>query len=275
MENTFNMKVLSPAKVNLMLRILGQRDDGYHLLQTYFQLLDWGDYMKFTPSPSNNITIHGNFKDLKQQDNLIYKAAELLSPHNKTKQGIDITVDKNIPQGSGLGGGSSNAGTTLRILNHMWQCDLSQQELQEIAIKLGADVPVFVLNKSAMATGIGENLTPYQIDSYYFVLIFPKTSISTMDVFNSQNLDRNQSKIKLCEINNKNTWDNACLDIVLNKYPEVNKIYKKSSVIAPTYMSGTGSTLFCCFSNVLDAEHFMQDCPEYWDTVLCQSQKIQ
>jgi 4-diphosphocytidyl-2-C-methyl-D-erythritol kinase len=255
-----------------MLRVLGQRPDGYHLLQTYFQLLDWGDYMKFSPSTSNNITIHGNFKDLKQQDNLIYKAAELLIPHKKTNQGVEITVAKNIPQGSGLGGGSSNAGTTLRILNKIWDCQLSQQQLQEMAIKLGADVPIFVLNKSAMATGIGEKLTPYQVECYYFVLIFPKTSIATMDVFSSQMLNRNQSKIELYEINNKKTWNNTCLEVVLNKYPEVNKIYQKSSVLAPTYMSGTGSTLFCCFSNKQKATQFIQDCPCDWNTVLCQSQ---
>jgi 4-diphosphocytidyl-2-C-methyl-D-erythritol kinase len=266
------MKVLSPAKINLMLRILGQRDDGYHLLQTYFQILDWGDYMEFTPSNTNNITIHGDFKDLEQQDNLIYKAAKLLKPYNKTKHGIDISIDKNIPQGSGLGGGSSNAGTTLRILNQIWQCNLSQQELQEMAIKLGADVPIFVLNQSAMATGVGENLTPYQIESYYFVLIFPNTSIATIDIFNSQNLDRKQSRIKLCEINNKKSWNNACLEVVLNKYPEVNRIYRKVSALTPTFMSGTGSTLFCCFSSKQKATQFIQKNLSDWSTVLCQSQ---
>ena len=266
------MNVLSPAKINLMLRILGQREDGYHLLQTYFQLLDWGDSMKFTLSENDSISIKGQFNDLPIESNLIYKACQLLLPFRKFLKGINISVDKRIPQGSGLGGGSSNAGTTLRILNNLWQCDLSQDQLQEMAIKLGADVPIFVLNKSAMATGIGENLEPYQIESYYFVLLFPKTSIATEDIFNSKNLRRNQSKINLLEINHKKTWNNACLEVVLNKYPEVNDIYQKASVLVPTYMSGTGSTLFCSFSNIQQAEQFMQDCPNEWNTVLCQSQ---
>lgn len=265
------MKVLSPAKINLMLRILGQRPDGYHLLQTYFQILNWGDDMEFKLSDETVISVSGNFNNLKQEDNLIYKAAKLLMPYKKNKQGINIHVHKKIPQGSGLGGGSSNAGTTLRILNDMWQCELSQDQLQTLAIQLGADVPVFVLNKSSMALGVGEDLTPYEVDTQYVVLLFPETSISTAQVFNDKELIKNQGKIKLSEINNKNHWTNTCLPVVLKNHPLVNKMHKESSKLCKTYMSGTGSTLFCCFDSEPQAQAFIKTRPSHWRLKLTMS----
>lgn len=266
------MKILSPAKLNLMLRILGQRSDGYHLLQTYFQLLNWGDMMEFSLQQKDTIIIDGSFNGLKIEDNLIYKAASLLFPYRKIKQGITIAVEKNIPQGSGLGGGSSNAGTTLRVLNSLWNCQLSQQKLQELAVKLGADVPIFVLNQSAMATGIGENLIPYDIQPYYFVLIFPETSISTVDVFKDKYLNRNQNTIALSSIHDTSHWTNACLSVVLKNHSEINHVFNIASKIAPIYMSGTGSTLFSGFENLESAKRFIHQCPRHWHTQLCQSQ---
>ena len=254
-----------------MLRILGQRDDGYHLLQTYFQLLDWGDAMSFEIKPLNEINITGNFGNLAQQDNLIYKAAKLLQPFRNKKQGINIHVEKKIPQGSGLGGGSSNAGTTLRILNALWECGLTQEQLLKMAIKLGADVPIFVLNQSAMATGIGEKLTPYSIKDYYYVLIFPETCITTADVFNDKHLIRNQKVIGTDDINAQINWTNTCLQVVLDKFPEIKNMHTKASKLSPVYMSGTGSTLFSCFDNKVKAQQFIKQCPAQWNTQICQS----
>ncbi len=266
------MKVLSPAKINLMLRILGQRKDGYHLLQTYFQLLEWGDSMEFKLSNDNSIYVSGNFHNLDQQDNLIYKAAKLLQPHKKTTDGIKIQVNKNIPQGSGLGGGSSNAGTTLRVLNKLWDCELTQDQLQKLAIQLGADVPIFVLNQSAMALGIGEEFTPLTIESYYYVLLFPKTSITTADVFNDKNLIKNQNTIETLKIHNKMNWTNSCLPVVLKNYPLVAEMYYKTTELSPTYMSGTGSTLFCCFDSEAKAIDFISACPQHWHSILTKTQ---
>jgi len=265
------MKALSPAKINLMLRILGQRQDGYHLLQTYFQILDWGDNMEFELSDENTINITGNFNNLEQQDNLIFKAAKLLEPHKNTHHGIHIHVDKNIPQGSGLGGGSSNAGTTLRVLNKLWKCDLSQDQLQNLAIKLGADVPIFVLNQSAMAFGVGDELSPLMIEPYYFVLVFPDVGISTADVFNDESLIRNQNKIDTSKISNKTHWTNAFLPVILKNHPLVADMYNIASKMSPTYMSGTGSTLFCCFDTEAKAQAFMTDCPQHWQTIISKS----
>lgn len=265
------MKILSPAKLNLMLRILGQRDDGYHLLQTYFQLLNWGDMMQFSLQQKDTISLEGKFSGLELEDNLIYKAAGLLLPYRQIKQGISISVEKNIPQGSGLGGGSSNAGTTLRVLNSLWDCQLSQKKLLELALTLGADVPIFVLNQSAMATGIGENLIPYQIENCYFILIFPTTSIATVDVFKDKNLNRTQKPIELNHIQQRKNWTNACLPVVLNNYCKVRKMYEHASKYASIFMSGTGSTLFACFQNPQKAEDFIQQCPNTWRTQLCAS----
>jgi len=265
------MKVLSPAKINLMLRILGQRKDGYHFLQTYFQLLDWGDDMEFELTDNNTINISGDFQNLRQEDNLIFKAAKLLQPHKNINRGIRIHVNKRIPQGSGLGGGSSNAGTTLRVLNKLWECGLSQIRLQKFAIQLGADVPIFVLNESAMALGVGEKLTPYKISNYFYVLLFPNTSITTADVFNDKNLIKNQIKIETCKINNTIHWQNSCLPVVIKNYPEVAEMYNIASKMNKTYMSGTGSTLFCCFKTQSKADEFINACPEHWLTISTKS----
>ncbi len=254
-----------------MLRITGQRNDGYHLLQTYFQLLNWGDIMLFESTQNNTIEIHGEFGSLTTEHNLIYKAAKLLLPYKNTNHGVKIDVEKNIPQGSGLGGGSSNAGTTLRVLNRLWKCNLSNNDLQKLAVTLGADVPVFVLNQSAMATGVGEKLTPYCIEEFYFVLIFPKISISTIKVFSDSSLLRNQEPIDINGINNKKNWTNTCLQPVLSNYPMVKNIYTKASKLTNTYMSGTGSTLFTCFNNQDKALEFCQKCPAEWKTTVCRS----
>jgi len=269
------MRILSPAKINLTLKILGQRQDGYHLLQTYFQLLDWGDTINFELLDNHDIHISGQFGTLAQEDNLIYKALLLLLPHRKNHKGICIDVEKNIPQGSGLGGGSSNAGTTLRIVNGLWECNLSAKHLQKLALELGADVPVFVLNQSAMALGVGEKLTPYEIDQYFYVLIFPEISIATVDVFKNKHLNRHQLQITLSDINNKNQWKNACLPVVLANYPAVKEVYNIASNITTTYMSGTGSTLFCCFDSNSKANEFINRCPKHWNMQVCKSKIIQ
>ncbi len=267
------MKTLSPAKINLILRILGQRADGYHLLQTYFQLLDWGDEMEFTLQKKPSIEVTGNFGDLKITDNLIYKAAKLLEPHKQTGEGINIFIQKNIPQGSGLGGGSSNAGTTLRLLNKLWQCDLNHEQLQKYALRLGADVPLFVLNHSAWATGVGENLAPYSTKDYYFVLIFPPVQINTVDIFKHPKLCRSQQPINTKDINDEQLWSNTCTPIVLSTYPEVENIYSYAAHYANIHMSGTGSTLFSAFTNKDEAVDFQAKLPNYWRTELCQSKK--
>jgi 4-diphosphocytidyl-2-C-methyl-D-erythritol kinase len=262
--------ILSPAKINLILNILGQREDGYHRLQTYFQLLNWGDTMDFKILDEDKVILRGDFKNVDLQNNLIYRALEILKPYRKLKTGVDIRVEKRIPQGSGLGGGSSNAASTLVFMNKLWNCNLDIQKLQELGLSLGADVPLFVLNKSSMAEGVGEKLTPFKIKPHYFVLIFPNVSISTVKIFQDENLKRNDKKIKDFElINNKANWTNSCLNVVLRNFPQVKSIYMQASKLAPTFMSGTGSTLFCAFDSRKEAELFCNKCPQEWKLQLC------
>ncbi len=152
------IKVPSPAKLNLFLHITGRRENGYHELQTIFQLIDLYDWMSFEPCVSETIQIEG-LADVQLEQNLIYRAAQLLRPHAKKPCGLKIHIEKNIPMGAGLGGGSSNAATTLIVLNQLWQCDLNEQQLADYGVQLGADVPIFVFGRNAWAEGIGEHLS--------------------------------------------------------------------------------------------------------------------
>jgi 4-diphosphocytidyl-2-C-methyl-D-erythritol kinase len=170
------LSLLSPAKLNLFLHITGRRPDGYHQLQTLFQLLDWGDQLHFSTNNSGTINLDSADLDIPVEENLIVRAARLL----QTGQlGVDITLDKHIPTGGGLGGGSSNAATTLLALNHLWHRGLSQTELQALGASLGADVPVFVGGHTAWAEGIGEILTPVELPQSWFLILAPDCHVST------------------------------------------------------------------------------------------------
>ncbi|MEM8562409.1 MAG: 4-(cytidine 5'-diphospho)-2-C-methyl-D-erythritol kinase, partial [Pseudomonadota bacterium] len=155
------LTLLSPAKLNLFLHITGRRNDGYHQLQTLFQLVDWGDTLSFETNRTGTISLRGMEQTVPDKENLIYRAAVALRPHSNN--GATIRIVKRIPTGSGLGGGSSNAATTLLALNQLWNCGRSSMELQQIGAQLGADVPIFVVGRTAWAEGIGEILTPIDL----------------------------------------------------------------------------------------------------------------
>ena len=182
--------VLSPAKLNLFLHITGRRPDGYHTLQTAFQLLDWGDSMQFTPNNSGRISLSICNLGISADENLIVRAARLLQERADDKSvGADIIVDKQIPAGGGLGGGSSNAATTLLVLNQLWGLNLDTEYLQLLGAKLGADVPVFVAGSSAWAEGIGEILTPLDLPPYWYLIIQPDCHVSTAKIFSCEQLN--------------------------------------------------------------------------------------
>ncbi len=249
-------EILSPAKINLMLRILGQRSDGYHLLQTCFQLLDWGDLLTFnkiTADGNNDIRISG-FEGLNVENNLIQQAAKVLKPLAQNKSDWLVEVEKQIPLGAGLGGGSSNAATTLKFLNDAWQCQLSEEKLLELASNLGADVPVFIKGESALAEGIGDQLTPIKFNTPYILLLFPECHISTAELFRSPHLFRQQSPIKPEYLQNKSFWINDFMPEVLNKFPLVEKLYKRINLKMDVRLSGSGSTLFVVFNDYLKAQ---------------------
>ena len=184
------IRVPSPAKLNLFLHIVGRRDNGYHELQSIFQLIDLYDWISFEAIEENQVQIEG-VAEVKLEQNLIYRAAQYLRPHAKTPCGLKISVEKNIPMGAGLGGGSSNAATTLIVLNQLWQCGLNDEQLAAYGVQLGADVPIFIFGQDAIAEGIGEILTPITLPSQQFLLLKPDAHINTAALFQHPNLQRN------------------------------------------------------------------------------------
>ncbi|MEG1855584.1 MAG: 4-(cytidine 5'-diphospho)-2-C-methyl-D-erythritol kinase, partial [Acinetobacter sp.] len=192
------IRVPAPAKLNLFLHITGRRDNGYHELQSIFQLIDLQDWLEFRPkNDDTSISIEGiNTVDIEQ--NLIYKAIQILKPYAQKETGLSISVEKNIPMGAGLGGGSSNAATTLIVVNQLWQCGLSLEQLAELGVKLGADVPIFVHGRNAWAEGIGEHLTFIDLDQKQYIVLKPDCFISTQLLFSQKTLTRNTKTSTFC-----------------------------------------------------------------------------
>ena len=187
----------APAKVNLFLHITGKRSDGYHNLETLFQLLDWGDTLEFELADGISLEQHYSIA-VSKQDNLIFKAARLLADTNGCSQGIHIRLKKQIPAGAGLGGGSSDAATTLLALNHIWKLGLSISELSELGLKLGADVPVFIQGETAFASGVGEQLIAMDQPQNWFLVVTPNVHISTAEIFSHSSINPRYSHIISC-----------------------------------------------------------------------------
>ncbi|MBU0852374.1 MAG: 4-(cytidine 5'-diphospho)-2-C-methyl-D-erythritol kinase, partial [Gammaproteobacteria bacterium] len=185
----------APAKLNLMLHILGRRADGYHELQTLFQFLDYGDELTFRPRADGQIRLHTDLPGVDHDSNLIVRAARLLQTHSGCAQGADIELSKHLPMGGGIGGGSSDAATTLLGLDHLWQTHLGEDTLAEIGLALGADVPVFVRGRAAFAEGVGERLQPVELNEPWYLIIAPQVSVSTAEIFSDPELTRNTPAI--------------------------------------------------------------------------------
>lgn len=190
-----SLSLPAPAKLNLFLHVTGRRADGYHNLQTLFQFLDFADTLDFTLREDNQILLHGELAGVSAEDNLITRAARLLQQHTGTSQGADIILHKRLPMGGGLGGGSSDAATTLVGLNHLWQTGISLQSLATLGLQLGADVPVFVLGRAAWAEGVGEELTPVELDEPWYLVVMPDCQVSTAEIFSDQRLTRDTQPI--------------------------------------------------------------------------------
>lgn len=250
----------SPAKINLFLHINGKRDDGYHLLQTVFQFLDIHDTLEFTYNDQNTINLTCNDVSLQTDDNLIIRAAKLLKPLAKSNAGVSIKLDKILPMGGGVGGGSSNAATTLLALNHMWQLDLSEQKLCELGLTLGADVPVFVKGQSVFAQGVGEVFTDITPKESWYLLAMPPCHISTASIFTHPELPRNTPTISP-KLYSFETTQNDCQSIAKKLYPEVANTIDRLLEYAPTRLTGTGACVFSCFDDKQSAEKAMTYLP--------------
>ncbi|GAD77345.1 4-(cytidine 5'-diphospho)-2-C-methyl-D-erythritol kinase [Vibrio azureus] len=243
----------SPAKLNLFLYINGQADNGYHELQTLFQFVDHGDDLSIQTNQSGQITLSPNIEGVPLENNLIWKAATALQRYANCPYGADIKINKILPMGGGIGGGSSNAATTLVALNYLWQLNLSDDQLAEIGLRLGADVPVFVRGFAAFAEGVGEILSPAEPEEKWYLVVRPNVSIATADIFSHPDLTRNTPKRSLETLLNA-TNVNDCEKIVRMLYPEVDKQLSWLLQYAPSRLTGTGSCVFAEFASKAEAE---------------------
>ncbi|GAA5316397.1 MAG: 4-(cytidine 5'-diphospho)-2-C-methyl-D-erythritol kinase [Candidatus Pelagadaptatus aseana] len=259
MNNTLTLS--APAKLNLFLHITGRRADGYHNLQTLFQLLDHGDQLTFCCTDTPDITLSPDIEGVAAEDNLIVRAARLLQRHSQTKLGAHIELDKQLPMGGGIGGGSSDAATTLLALNALWQLNLPLPVLAELGASLGADVPVFIHGQTAWAEGIGEQLTPVELPEKYYLVLTPDCHVSTVEIFSHKDLTRDTSAITVAAFLEQG-GQNDCQPLVKKLYPEVAKALNWLVKFAPAKMTGTGACVFAEFESREQAEAILEQAPE-------------
>lgn len=250
----------APAKLNLFLHITGRRSDGYHNLQTLFQLLDHGDTLTVRRRDDGQLHVSCTDPSLNNADNLVMQAARQLKQTLNCAAGADIHLDKRIPAGAGLGGGSSDAATTLVALNRLWQGGLSREQLATLGLKLGADVPVFVMGRSAWAEGVGDELEPVTLDEQFFVVLTPACHVTTAAIFSHQQLTRDSTAIKMCAFLAGQSR-NDCEALVRKLYPAVDAALAWLSRFAPARMTGTGSSVFAAFSEEAQARAVLAQLP--------------
>lgn len=263
------MKALTlpaPAKLNRMLHITGQRDDGYHELQTLFQFLEHGDSLTFQGRGDDKVVLSPAIHGVANEENLVVRAARLLQQATGYQYGADIRLDKRLPMGGGLGGGSSDAATTLLALNRLWELGLDLPQLAELGLKLGADVPVFVLGKAAWAEGVGERLTPIALDTPWFVVIHPGIEVSTPRVFKAPQLTRNTPPISMARAlqEGPEAWRNDCEPTVRRLYPTVGGALDWLSDYAPALLTGTGACVFCRLTQESEAYRILSRVRNGW-----------
>ncbi|MDW1916828.1 4-(cytidine 5'-diphospho)-2-C-methyl-D-erythritol kinase [Vibrio sp. Vb0349] len=263
----------SPAKLNLFLYINGRTENGYHELQTLFQFVDHGDELTIQANHSGDITISPEIEGVPLQDNLIWKAATALQAYSNSPFGAHIELQKVLPMGGGIGGGSSNAATALVALNYLWQLNLTDDELAEIGLKLGADVPVFVRGFAAFAEGVGEKLSPAYPEEKWYLVVRPNVSIATVDVFCHPDLTRNTPKRDLETLLNTPSV-NDCEKIVRMLYPEVDKQLSWLLQYAPSRLTGTGSCVFAEFSSKSEAETILAQLSDKVSAFVAQGRNI-
>ena len=251
----------APAKLNLFLHINGRDERGYHLLQTLFQMLDHGDELAFDITEGSDIRMHQPIPGVEDKDNLIVRAAVALQQHCQIDQGAVIHIKKVLPMGGGIGGGSSNAATTLVALNHLWNCGMSKPQLAELGLSLGADVPIFVQGKTAFAEGVGEIITPTNHEGMTYLVVFPGCHVSTAEVFGEPELPRNTPKIDWQTYDFESTH-NDCQKIVCERYPKVANLLRWLLEYAPSRMTGTGACLFAIFNQAEEARQVLNKLPD-------------
>ena len=251
-----------------MLKVVGKRADGYHLLETVFCLIDLCDTLYLQARDDGKIVLHNPQVSIPPENDLTVRAALALQRFSGCTKGVDIYIDKKIPMGGGLGGGSSNAATVLMVLNHLWACGLNRQTLIEIGTQLGADVPFFIFGQTAFATGIGEKLTPLPIDLPHFVIIHPNIAVSTQEIFSHFVLTSSNNPIKIDRLTESIPLINDLQNIAVMRYPEIaHALAVLQQYGDKALMTGSGSCVFLQVENGEKAQHIAAEIqtahPEY------------
>ncbi|QTR51842.1 4-(cytidine 5'-diphospho)-2-C-methyl-D-erythritol kinase [Candidatus Thiothrix anitrata] len=263
----------APAKLNLFLHITGRRADGYHLLQTLFVFLDFGDDISLSVRDDGVIRRVGDSVSVPEDSDLSVRAARLLQHETGCRLGADIGVLKRIPMGGGLGGGSSDAATVLQGLNRLWQCGLNDDQLATLGLQLGADVPVFVRGHAAWAEGVGEQLTPVIVPEVWYVVIHPRVHVPTAELFSAEDLTRNCPPIKLAAFHN-GLGVNVFQSVVEKRYPEVAEASRWLAQHAKAVLTGSGSCLFAEVSNEVEGKIILHTLPEKWFGFVAKGQVV-
>lgn len=256
----FSTVWLAPAKLNLFLRVLNRRLDGMHNLQTVFQLLDFGDLMTFSLSQSGGIERDYDF--IPYDVDLCVRAVKALEQATQNTLGVKIKLDKNLPMGGGVGGGSSDAATTLVAVNHLWKLGLAKSELMEIGLSLGADVPVFVHGQSVWAEGVGERFTTIELPEKNYLVVTPKISVSTAEIFTNKCLTRDQDAITIRDFH-EGRARNELESIVRENYSLVDDTFKWLEQYGNPVMTGTGASVFLRLNSREKACQIAEECPKF------------
>ncbi|MES2296277.1 MAG: 4-(cytidine 5'-diphospho)-2-C-methyl-D-erythritol kinase [Pseudomonadota bacterium] len=264
----------APAKLNLFLHVNGRRADGYHLLQTVFQLLDYGDTLHFSLREDESIVRVTDVPGVPEQQDLIVRAAQLLQAEVRRRsgrqpRGVDIAIDKRLPMGGGLGGGSSDAATTLIALNHLWQAGLTRADLMALGLPLGADIPFFLFGQSAFAEGVGEALQAVDVPVCWFVVLEPGVAVPTAAIFCAEDLTRDAKPVRITDFSrhlatrSDLSWfgKNDLQAVASRLFPPVAEAITWLGRYGPARMTGSGACVFCAFSSESEADAVLAAMP--------------
>ena len=267
----------APAKLNLFLHVCGRRPDGYHLLQSVFQMLDHGDTLHFTLRTDGRVRRLTDVPGVPEQHDLIVRALHLLAAeferrHGRGAPGIDVEIDKILPMGGGLGGGSSDAATALMVANHLWQAGLGRDELMALGLPLGADIPFFIFGQTAFAEGVGEALQPVDVPACWYVVIEPGVSVPTAAIFSSGDLTRNTEPVTIadfsrCLVGQTNPGGfgkNDLQAVAARLFPPVAEAIEWLGHYGKARMTGSGACVFCAFSTESEADEVLSNVPAVW-----------
>ena len=259
----------APAKLNLFLHVTGRRADGYHLLQTVFRFIDYGDSLRFKLRTDGQIVLTQNLPGVPLELDLCYRAARILQTTANVSQGVEITLDKRLPLGGGLGGGSSDAATTLMVLNRLWGADLSRQALMQLGLQLGADVPVFIFGDNAWAEGVGETLTPIVLKPAWYVVLTPPVQVATATVFSAPELTRNTLPVTIPAFSgwlagrSAGQIHNDLEPVEVQRYPAVGQHLEWLKQHGKAQMTGSGACVFAAFDTEQAARTVIAQKPEW------------